>query len=414
VPALLFVAPILPAASGNGLAMRAGVFLDALARDFAVTLLVVPVAGGPVRASSRFAAARTSRIVTLSLEGKLDPLWTLIGRIADPDARAAAYASYPHPAMCRHATASASVEIVAALGGERFDAVHVMRSYMAPYAEHLFSDAAGLARFASLDLDDDEASTQTRMAAAAERVGARGDARAYAAEATRYERFERIWLPRFALLIACTDAHAQKLAAAYPGRATAVVANTVALPPFGGSRRGEGEHILFVGNLSYFPNIEGIRGFVRDVWPLLRAQRSDRVALRIAGSAPTSEVTVLARIPGVEIVADAAELDACYAWADLAVVPIAAGGGTRIKLLEAFAHGVPVVATSIGAEGVAATPGVHLLIADTPIAFADACARVLADKTLAARLAKAARALVEDAYSHAHGVRSIRAAFKRS
>jgi hypothetical protein len=85
--------------------MRAGVFLDALARDFAVTLLVVPVAGLAHRAPRDFAAERATRIVTIPLDGKVDPLWTLMAGL-DPGARAAAFAAYPQPAMGRHATAS--------------------------------------------------------------------------------------------------------------------------------------------------------------------------------------------------------------------------------------------------------------------------------------------------------------------
>ncbi|HET7033802.1 MAG TPA: hypothetical protein VFJ48_11800, partial [Casimicrobiaceae bacterium] len=112
---LLFVAPIMPAATGNGLAMRAGVFLDALARDFAVTLLAVPVAGLAHRAPPDFAVERATRMVTIPLDGKLDPLWTLMGRIADPGARAARFATYPQPAMGRHASPSYHSEAAAAL-----------------------------------------------------------------------------------------------------------------------------------------------------------------------------------------------------------------------------------------------------------------------------------------------------------
>jgi glycosyltransferase involved in cell wall biosynthesis len=135
--------------------------------------------------------------------------------------------------------------------------------------------------------------------------------------------------------------------------------------------------------------------------------RFDAFELRSAAA----EVIALARLPGVELLADPADLAESYAWADLAVVPLAAGGGTRNKLLEAFAHGVPVVATSIGAEGIAAVHGVHLLIAAAPAAFTDACATLLADPALAMRLADSARALVEARFAHAHGVRRIRDAF---
>jgi glycosyltransferase involved in cell wall biosynthesis len=167
---------------------------------------------------------------------------------------------------------------------------------------------------------------------------------------------------------------------------------------------------LFVGNLSYLPNVDGIAAFVRDVFFELRAQLGDGVLLRIAGSAPVAEIKELALRPGVELVADPPGLAPHYAWADLAVVPLAAGGGTRIKLLEAFAHGVPVVATTVGAEGVDALHGTHVLIADSPAAFVDACTELLADPTRAARIADAARRLVETHYNRAEGVRAIRAA----
>jgi glycosyltransferase involved in cell wall biosynthesis len=107
-------------------------------------------------------------------------------------------------------------------------------------------------------------------------------------------------------------------------------------------------------------------------------------------------------------VADPPVLAPHYAWADLAVVPLSAGGGTRIKLIEAFAHGVPVVATTIGAEGIDVVDGVNAVIADSPGAFVEACTGLLADNARAASLADAARHLVERRYSHAEAVRAIR------
>ena len=211
--------------------MRAGVFLDALAQDFAVTLLVVPVAGGAQRPMSRFAVERAARIVTVALDDNVDPLWTLMGRISDPDGRTAAFAAYPRPAMCRHASPSYRSAVGAELAPKRFDVVHVMRSYMTPYAEPFLAEGGERPMpHATLDLDDDEALTLTRIAALAERAGALEDARSLADEAARYRRFEPIWLPRFRLLIAANPAHAQRLASDNPGRAVVTVANTVALP----------------------------------------------------------------------------------------------------------------------------------------------------------------------------------------
>ncbi len=409
---MLFVAPILPATTGNGLAMRAGVFLDALARDFSVTLLVVPVAGGAEGALPRYVVARTVRVISVSLAEKLDPLWELISRVREPDARADAMIEYPRPALCRYATTPCLSAAAAALAGERFAAIHVMRSYLAPYAAP-FLPSGARADFpsTSLDLDDDEAETHRRLAALHDEARAPHDARIARAEALKYERHEVLWLPRFRRVLTCTAAHAGKITGAFPACRTAVVPNTVALPVLEPRRHRRGKHILFVGNLSYPPNVHGIRGFANDVMPSLRASFGASVALRVAGSAPAPELATLAAAGALELVADPADLAPHYAWADLAVVPLDAGGGTRIKLLEAFAHSVPVVASTIGAEGVEAEDGVHLLLADTPPSFADACARVLADDSLAARLAGNARRRVEARYSHAAGEHAIRDAF---
>jgi glycosyltransferase involved in cell wall biosynthesis len=94
-------------------------------------------------------------------------------------------------------------------------------------------------------------------------------------------------------------------------------------------------------------------------------------------------VTVVGEVPDV-----LPELAA----ADVAVVPVRFGGGTRIKILEAFAYGVPVVSTTVGCEGLDVVDGEHLLVADTPDSFAAACARILADAELRARLTENARA----------------------
>ena len=88
-------------------------------------------------------------------------------------------------------------------------------------------------------------------------------------------------------------------------------------------------------------------------------------------------------------------LDACA----LIVVPLRSGGGTRIKIFEAMAQGVPVVSTTIGAEGLDLDDGEHALFADTPEAFAQACRRVLGDEALAARLVSAARGLLQQRFS---------------
>jgi len=298
--------------------------------------------------------------------------------------------------------------------GERFDVVHVMRSYLAPYAApFLRGESSTRSPFSSLDLDDDETATHRGLAALAERLGLRHGAQVEAAEATKYERHEAEWLPRFRQLITCTESHAQKIASVYPNCRIATVPNTVTLPHHAPRRTVFPNRILFVGNLSYLPNIDGIRSFTLEVLPTLLARFGGEVTLRIAGSAPAPEVAALATLSGVELVANPMELAKHYAWADLAVIPLRAGGGTRIKLLEAFAYGVPVVATRIGADGIAVEDRMHLLLADSSEALAEACVELLSDAKLAARLSGRARRLVESSYAHAYGVSIIRDAFKQ-
>ena len=117
--------------------------------------------------------------------------------------------------------------------------------------------------------------------------------------------------------------------------------------------------------------------------------------LRLVGSGPAPEVRALAATAGVELLADVADVAPSYAWADLAVVPLRAGGGTRIKVLEAFAHGVPVVSTAVGAEGLDVVDGVHLRIADGAEAFAAACRQLATEPALARRLVENAAAVAE-------------------
>src|SRR5262249_14566344 len=118
----------------------------------------------------------------------------------------------------------------------------------------------------------------------------------------------------------------------------------------------------------------------------------------------------MSKLPGVEVAANPPDLAEHYAWADLAVVPVHAGGGTRIKLLEAFAYGVPVVATRLGAAGIAAEERIHLLLAESPKTFVAECAEMLSDARLRPRLSASARELVEARYTQARAIEAIREA----
>jgi glycosyltransferase involved in cell wall biosynthesis len=155
--------------------------------------------------------------------------------------------------------------------------------------------------------------------------------------------------------------------------------------------------LLFLGGLHWPPNADALVTFVRDTWPQVRAGRPDATLTSVGRDDHPSAAECRAA-PGVHLTGWVPEIDPFVQESRLLVVPMRAGSGMRVKVLEAMARGLPVVSTSVGCEGIGVVPGHHLLVADTPKTFADAVLRVLSDDTLAATLARNARALVLERY----------------
>ena len=153
---------------------------------------------------------------------------------------------------------------------------------------------------------------------------------------------------------------------------------------------------LFVGNLDYFPNRDGVRWFCAEVLPHLRARSPRR---RSASSSSAAAGRSRRRSRNSRSPGPSADVGPWYAAAAAAVVPLRVGGGTRIKILEAFAHGVPVVSTPLGAEGLAVEDGTHLLAAEDAEGFARRCVELMKSPALADGLRDRARRLVVESYS---------------
>jgi glycosyltransferase involved in cell wall biosynthesis len=143
--------------------------------------------------------------------------------------------------------------------------------------------------------------------------------------------------------------------------------------------------------------------FLRDVWPLVRAGRPDAV-VRIVGRGGEA-LGAAVDAPGVELLGQVPDLGAALARADVAIVPIRVGAGTRLKVVEALAHRLPMVTTTVGCEGIDVVAGDSALIADDPSTFAGSVVRLLADGDLRQRLADRGAELFEDSYTWA-GIRS--------
>lgn len=159
--------------------------------------------------------------------------------------------------------------------------------------------------------------------------------------------------------------------------------------------------IGFLGSMDWMPNVECVQYFVRDILPLVR-ERHPGVRFRIIGRNPTPSVRALAdEDPAVEVTGTVDDvrphLDAC----EVLVVPLRSGGGTRIKIFEAMAQGVPVVSTTIGAEGLPVADGETILIADEASAFASTTCRLLESTELAERISSRSLELLVENHSWA-------------
>ena len=388
--------------------MRAGLFLDALAHEHDVSLLVLPVTGLAPAAWPPFVTERT--VARACVDLREDPVYIS----AIDSGQVAALRSYPRPFLCRFSLDVRGPDAPRALAGQSFDIVHVLGLYLAPLAAALTGARPADARTV-LDLNDDEVETHRRLGSLYARVGQTALMVVEAAEADKYRALEAEWLPRFDRLLLCSERDRAAVAARTGHPAVHAIANGVrppgAMEPVAAAPAGHAR-VLFVGSLDYFPNVDAVTLLCRDVLPRLRTRLSHEILVDVVGRRPPPAVLELGGIPGVTVHADVPAVTPFYARADVAVLPIRAGGGTRLKILEAFAHGVPVVSTAIGAEGLEVEPGRELLIADEPEDLAGACAAVLAQPSLAARLRTEARRLVAARYDAAVVGESIRTLFR--
>ena len=282
---LLYISPIMPALGGNGLAMRGGMMLEALAADCDVWLLVIPVAGsvgGLPPPIARWCAGFRSL--------PLDAPWASAPRRLA--GRGSAGESPSRPVLARFATPTVVRAARRAFGSRTFDEVHVFRLYMAPFADPYLSVAAGRRPICALDLDDHESRTRERLAALHAAAGDGRSAMHEIAEATRYRAMERHYLPLFARVYVCSGKDREAIARSCVEARLSVVPNGVRIPAEAPPVRRANRSVtaLFVGNLSYYPNEDAVVFLCTEILPRIRAAtgRSVRALLVGSGAVPRS------------------------------------------------------------------------------------------------------------------------------
>jgi glycosyltransferase involved in cell wall biosynthesis len=212
------------------------------------------------------------------------------------------------------------------------------------------------------------------------------------------QTIERRFLPCFDRVLAVSEEDRRVLSQYCSAEKILVIPNAVKLNPISASANTEPHSLYFAGRLDYPPNRDAILWFYRQVWPLLRSRVPD-LRCYVVGGGPERVAKELRGDGHFQLLGEVEKADAYLGPSSVAIVPVRTGGGTRFKILEAWAAGKAVVSTTKGAEGLAARHGENIWIADTAPEFADAIVRLLSDAALRASLGKRGWKTVEERYS---------------
>lgn len=312
--------------------------------------------------------------------------------------------------VLNYTTEEMSRELGRVLDAQDFDVVQVESIHLSAYLPVL--RAARRRPVVILDWHNVESEVMARYAARAGSVPRRAYARRTAGQLARLERRA---LSDFDAHLTVSERDRAQLLALDSESSAYVVENGVDTAHFadaeverahaawtagaGAARAGVdgARRLLFVGSMDYHANVDAVVSFAREAWPLLR-ERVPGLTFSIVGRAPGPEVRALAALPGVEVTGTVEDVRPYYRGALAALIPLRVGGGSRLKILEAMAAGVPVVSTRLGAEGIEARDGVEIVLAETAVDFCEAVARLAEDGGRGVGIAAAAREFVRSRY----------------
>lgn len=379
MPSLLFLSPEPPYPVIGGGPSRTASLLEYLARRYEIDLVLFTVEGAS-DPEPHVPAGLVRRILKLHLpaHSKL-----LLPRIARNSLRL--LRSTP-PLLDRYSGHESN--LAALLAGCQYDAGCIEHFWCAPYYHVMRAHCRRMV----LDLHNIESEWHLRASHADAWPISAGHRRF----ASHYRALEQRFLPLFDHVLVTS---VREVALISANRVT-VYPNSIPYfaPPSPPATPPSHPSIVFSGNLEYHPNQQAVRFFHRQIWPSLR-DRWPTLRWRILGKNPRGVVAEVAGDPRIELIGPVPEAIPELSQSQIAIVPVLAGSGTRVKILEAWAASLPVVSTSIGAEGLQAMSGLHLLVADTPAEFTASLSRLLEQGELRTQLATAGRALYEQCYT---------------
>jgi polysaccharide biosynthesis protein PslH len=378
-PAALFLAAEAPYPMIGGGAIRAASVLEYLAQRFSVHAIFFREPGAPHPAAA-IPPGRVDRVDVVDLPfHSRRPLARVL--------RNASRVAHNRPPLLDRFSGF-EAQIARCVSGRHYEAAFIEHFWCAPYVEQLRPTAKRVV----LDLHNIESAWHRSMADSSSGLIAWG----YSRFAQASLDWERSWFPRFDCILT-TSASDATLVRAIVGDATVSVYPN-ALPYVAPPPRAERPEIIFSGNLEYAPNIQAVQFFHRKVWPALQS-RWPELKWKILGKNPGPFRDLPANDPGIELTGFVDDAIPVLAQSQVAVVPVLAGSGTRVKILEAWAARTPVVSTRLGAQGLECRDREHLLLADDPESFTAAVSELLALPDDRARIGAAGRRLYEERYT---------------
>ncbi|WP_374166388.1 glycosyltransferase [Arcticibacter sp. MXS-1] len=387
---LLFISPVWPDPAGSGREKRAALWLRSLGEEYDVHLLVLQSscsAGMQVKsdrerliqvhfsALSKFLYLFSflfSLIAGRRLAGTPLCFWLPLGR---PQKK----------------------QLLDAYPDVVFDKVLCFRLYLSEYAG-FFSSLPGRPT-TELDMDDLESDTWDKIAALHRKKRDWKKWLFCRLTAFQFRRNEGRACALFPVIYICSQDDQHLLQRRYEHPDVRVFVNKV----FGRARSprisAPTSNLVFTGSLGYYPNEEAVVWFIRHVLPKLRSS-SKEICLHIAGfSAPARLEALFASTPGLVFYRDLDDIEKLYARGAVAISPLHAGGGTKLKVIEAMWFGLPVVASSESARGLGLRHGEHYLLADSPEDFIAACTALLQDESLYRRISANGNRWIGEHYS---------------
>ena len=389
---ILMLSPLEPHSSGNGSQRRAAAHLSALVRTSRVHLVVLDSRNAPGVPGDKRLLDRCASVSIVKYRWQPRPMWTKMAPFPT-------LAEVAHPTVERWLPSDDQIKTAFAhVCGEQLDAVLCFKLISATIldrAQRLMN--LSIARRV-VDFDDIQSVADER-AAQFEKYGIEQSViealirrQVRRAEAHCLATYDAVWV--------CSSTDRDRLLARRPRADIHVIPNSVDMPPPTAKPESGAEvRLLFVGTLSYAPNHDGILWFCRDVLPRIRANSLRRVHLTIVGFNPSAEIVALEEAPDVTVAGSVESVAPYYTDSDIVIAPIRFGSGTRIKILEAMSYRRPVVSTTLGAEGIDATPGKHLMIGDTADEFAAACLDLIVGAEKRSALGAGGYSLIEEKYS---------------